>query len=121
MYWYNKGLEDTAEILREYEGICDEKYNSLIKCLSKNNILVIYDELSKEHKIQVMDDINRIYSTAERQELINRACEWLENNIELGETVDSNGCPLCLAVSTYCFTPEEFINKFRKDIKNEDK
>lgn len=47
-------------------------------------------------------------------QFIEYACKWLEENTELAETYDSNGCPLVTTETVVCITPDEFVEKFRK-------
>ena len=39
-YWYNKALEDSLFEVRNFEECCEQKYESLIDCLSRNGIYV---------------------------------------------------------------------------------
>lgn len=54
-YWYNRGLQDSLMDVKLYEKQCKDtyskKYNSLIKCLSQNRILVHYDEVTNTSHI----------------------------------------------------------------------
>lgn len=58
-FWYEKALADTIEDVKLYENIIrqkyEDKYNSLIKCLTLNNIVVRYSEITKKHYIEFLD------------------------------------------------------------------
>lgn len=60
-YWYNRGLHDSLIDVRNYEKQCDalysKKYNSLIKCLSQQNILVYYDEATNTTHLTKNDEM----------------------------------------------------------------
>lgn len=49
IYWYNKALQDCVLDVKQYEKICESKYNSLLNALSKKGILVAYDEYTNIH------------------------------------------------------------------------
>lgn len=51
IYWYNKALQDCVLDMKTYESICESKYKSLLACLSKKGIHVIYDETTNKHII----------------------------------------------------------------------
>jgi hypothetical protein len=56
-YWYNRGLQDSLMDVKCYEKQCEtvygKKYDSLIKCLSQNDIRVYYDETTNSTHIQM--------------------------------------------------------------------
>ena len=58
-YWYNRALQDCVLELRTYESLCESKYKSLVSCLSKNGIDVIYDGVTNTHMI------NSVHTTIE--------------------------------------------------------
>lgn len=51
IYWYNRALQDSVVEMKNYESVCESKYNSLVACLSKNGIYVTYDKMTNKHMI----------------------------------------------------------------------